>query len=425
MFNYEAFPKQSYLCCDLKSFYASVAAVKRGLHPFVCKLAVVGDTKRNGSVVLASTPKLKEMGIKTGSRLYQIPKDPDIIVVNAEMEEFLKISTEITLHMEQYVPPEDIFVYSIDEAFIKLTSKRHQGEENQREFAEMLQRSIKDCFGLTLAVGSSSCNMFLSKVALDIEAKKREDHFAHWDYKDVETKLWQIQPLSELWGIGGRMEKTLMNMGIRTVGQLANAGLERLEFRFGNVIGQQLYQHAWGIDVSDIHKPAKVKSKSYSVGQILLRDYVGEEELMTVILEMCEEVVRRARANQAVGRTISLGLGYSRNEGGGGFSRQLTIADPTNHTLDIYEACKKLLRKHYRGETVRQVYVSLSKVTPDTERQLSLFEDEEEVTKKRELGYVMDAIRQKYGSTAILRASSYTKGGTTRHRSKLIAGHKK
>ncbi|ADC51667.1 lesion bypass phage DNA polymerase [Alkalihalophilus pseudofirmus OF4] len=425
MFNYEAFPKQSYLCCDLKSFYASVSAVKLGLHPFVTKLAVVGDTKRNGSVVLAATPKLKEMGIKTGSRLFEIPKDPDIVVVNAEMEEFLKISTEITLHMEQYVPPEDIFVYSIDEAFIKLTSKLHQGRENQREFARMLQQSIKSCFGLTLAVGSSSCNMLLSKVALDIEAKKQEDHFAHWDYEDVETKLWRIQPLSDMWGIGRRYEKTLMNMGIRSVAQLANSSLKRLEFKFGKVMGQQLYQHAWGIDVSDIHKPAKIKSKSYSVGQILLRDYVGTEEIKTVILEMCEEVVRRARKKRAAGRTISLGLGYSKNEGGGGFSRQLTVDEPTNSTLDIYNACLKLLNKHYHGETVRQVYVALSKVQPDTERQLSLFVDEEEVTRKRELGYVMDSIREKYGATAILRASSYTKGGTTRHRSGLIAGHKK
>ncbi|WP_100372120.1 Y-family DNA polymerase [Bacillus sp. FJAT-45037] len=425
MFTYEAFPKQAYLCCDLKSFYASVAAVKRGLHPLACKLAVVGDTKRNGSVVLASTPKLREMGIKTGSRLFEIPKDRDIIVVNAEMEEFLKVSTEITLHMEQFVPPEDIFVYSIDEAFIKLTSKRWQGAENQKKFAMMLQRSIKDHFGLTLAVGSSSCNMLLSKVALDIEAKTTEDHFAHWDYEDVQSKVWPIQPLSDMWGIGGRIEKTLMNMGIRAVGHLANTRLERLESKFGKVMGQQLYQHAWGIDLSDIHKPAKVRSKSYSVGQILLRDYRGEKEISTVILEMCEEVVRRARKHHSIGRTISLGLGYSRNEGGGGFSKQLTIDQPTNSTLDIYNTCLKLLRGNYKGETVRQVYVSLSKVTPDTERQLSLFEDEEEVTKKRELGYVMDAIREKYGSTAILRASSYTKAGTTRHRSSLIAGHKK
>ncbi|ADC52003.1 MULTISPECIES: Y-family DNA polymerase [Alkalihalophilus] len=423
--NYDLFPKQSYLCLDVKSFYASAAAVKRGLDPLHCKLAVVGDTKRQGSVVLAATPKLKEWGIKTGSRLWEIPKHEDIHIVNAEMEEFLIISTEITKLIEEYVPPEDVWCYSIDESFIKLTSKRMKGRDNQEAFSRHLQEAIKLSFGLTVAVGSSECNMLLSKVALDIEAKKKPNHFAHWDHDDVPNKLWPIQPLSDLWGIGRNIEKKLMNMGIRSVGQLARTPVDRLEKVFGRVMGQQLYQHAWGVDLSDIHKPAKIKAKSYSSGQILLRDYLGEEEIKVPLLERCEEIARRARKDRMAGRTLSLGVGYSHEQGGGGFSRQLKLSHSTNITMELYEHCMKLFKRYYNGMIIRQVHVSLSDVADDSVRQISLFEDEKEITRKRQLGYTMDAIRDRFGSTAILRASSYTKAGTALHRSGLIGGHKK
>lgn len=420
MFDYSNFPRNAYLCCDVKSFYASAAAIKLGLDPLVSKLAVVGDTNRNGSVVLAATPELKKLGIKTGSRLYEIPKLDDIVVVDAEMEEYLKLSTEITKLLNTYVPMEDIFVYSVDEAFIAITSSRWK--ERQEDFARMIQEDIKNQFGLTVAIGSSSCNMLLSKLSLDIEAKK--SGFAHWDYEDVREKVWPISPLSDMWGIGSKLEQRLRNMGIRKVEHIANASLPVLERVFGKVIGQQLYQHAWGIDLSDIHKPAKTQSKSYSIGQVLLRDYQGEE-LNTLLVEQAEEVARRARKEHAAGRTITLGLGYSRYEGGGGFSRSLTLPESTNVTMDIYEAALSLLKRYYRGEIVRHMHLALSNVGSDDERQLSLFEEEKEVTKKRKLGYIMDSIRDKYGATSLLRASSYTDAGTVIHRSGLIAGHKK
>jgi DNA polymerase V len=137
---------------------------------------------------------------------------------------------------------------------------------------------------------------------------------------------------------------------------------------------------------------------------------------------MCEEVGRRARKAKKAGRTISLGIGYSKDEAGGGFHRSKTVDTPTNITMDIYETCLQLFHKFYEGKTVRQISISLSNVMNDEEMQLSLFDLER--PKRQKLGYTMDEIRDKYGSDMLLRAVSYTKAGTARHRSKLVGGHK-
>jgi DNA polymerase V len=160
---------------------------------------------------------------------------------------------------------------------------------------------------------------------------------------------------------------------------------------------------------------------SYGKGQVLLRDYDDKKDIQHVLLEMCEEVARRARQDRKAGRTVSLGVGYSKTDGGG-FYRSKTMARPTNVTMEIYRACLDLFDTFYRGQTVRKLSVTLSNVTDDTNVQLEWFDDGYE--KRRRLGYAMDRIREKYGSTSLLRAVSYTKGGTARERSKLLGGHK-
>ncbi|WP_434781240.1 DinB/UmuC family translesion DNA polymerase, partial [Bacillus subtilis] len=145
-------------------------------------------------------------------------------------------------------------------------------------------------------------------------------------------------------------------------------------------------------------------------------------EIKAVLLEICEEVARRARTHNKVGRTISLGIGYSKDELGGGFHRSKTIELPTNITMDIYRCCLMLFNKFYSGQTVRSISVTLSNIQDDVNQQLSLFEVDNE--KRRKLGFVMDGIRSKYGSKAILRAVSYTPAGTALHRAGLTGGHK-
>ena len=137
---------------------------------------------------------------------------------------------------------------------------------------------------------------------------------------------------------------------------------------------------------------------------------------------MCEEVARRARKHRKAGRTINFGLGYSKNEFGGGFYRSRTIDEPTNVTMELYKICLELLNEHYDGKNVRKIMISLGNIVDDSEFQLNLFDLDG--WKKRELGYAVDGIRKRFGPASLLRAVSYTKAGTARERAKLVGGHK-
>lgn len=418
MIDYEKLPRKHILCIDIKSFYASCAAVMEGLDPLESLVAVVGDKERKGSVVLAASPRLKkEYGIKTGSRLFEIPKDPRIHLIEPKMATYLRVSTEITRLFNRYVPKEAIHVYSVDESFLQV-----DGTDVLWGDVIDIARKIKDElmreFQLTCAIGIGP-NMLMAKLALDLEAK--HTGIALWKYEDVPKKLWPVSPLSEMWGIGRRLEKRLNGMGIFTVGQLANFDLPKLEKEFG-IMGNQLYYHAWGVDLSEIGAPIMQGQISFGKSQILLRDYKNVKEIKTVILEMCEEVARRARNHRCAGRTVTLSIGYSHEELGGGFNRAKTIDIPTNITMDLYRICIELFDKFYDGRTVRQIAISLSNITSDENVQLNLFEPN--LWKRKKLGYTVDGIRKRFGSDAILRAVSYTEAGTARRRAQLVGGHK-
>ena len=416
--DYSVLPHHHILCVDMKSFYASCSAVMQGLDPLNCYLAVVGDKKRQGSIVLAASPLMKsEFGVKTGTRMFEIPKDERIILEEPKMATYLRISTEITRLFHRYVPKEDIHTYSVDESFLRVDGVLSMWGSAEK-IAAKIQSDIEREFQLPCAIGIGP-NMLLAKLCLDLEAKKKG--IATWTYKDVKTKLWPISPLSKMWGIGRRVEKTLNSMGIFTVAHLANYNLKLLEKKFG-IMGNQLYHHAWGIDLSEIGAPMMEGQISFSKSQILLRDYKEEQEIKQVILEMCEEVARRARTHRKAGRTVSLGIGYSKDEWGGGFLRSRTVEAPTNITMDLYQICMQLFQENYEGKTVRKITLALSNIEDDNCMQLTLFEPNQ--WKKRELGYAVDRIRGRFGSKALLRAVSYTEAGTAVYRSKLVGGHK-
>lgn len=415
--DYNSFPKRDILCVDMKSFYASCAAVTKGLDPLTTKLAVVADIKREGSIVLAATPPLKkELGIRTGSRLFEIPKNEDIVIVPAQMSTYLQISTEITRLFNKYVPKESIHTYSVDESFLEVDGTNNLWGSAE-EIAKLIKTELEDTFGLTASIGIGP-NMLLSKLCLDLEAKKVG--IARWTYEDVPKKLWPVTPLSKMWGIGSRLEKRLNRMGIVTVGDLAAYSLTKLEKNFG-VMGNQLYFHAHGVDLSELGAPILKGQISYGKSQVLLRDYCDPEEIKCVMLEMCEEVGKRARDNRKAGRTIHLSMGYSKHERGGGFSRSVSIESPTNQTMEIYRACLYLFDKFYEHKTVRQISISLANIVEDDALQLNLLQSD--VIKERKLNYTVDALRNKFGQDAVLRAISYTEAGTALKRTKLIGGH--
>lgn len=416
---YEKAPDKAIVCIDMRCFYASCMAQLHNLDVMEVPIAVIGSFQQPGSIVLAASPPMKKrFGIKTGSRYFEIPKHPDIRLFEPKMEYFVRISMEITRLFHQFVSKEAIHVYSVDESFIDLTgTERLWGPPEQT--ARRIQRWIFEQFEIPSAVGMGP-NMLMAKLALDLEAKRTD--FAKWTYEDVPQKLWPISPLSSMWGIGARTERTLNHMGIFSVYDLAHADLATLEKRFG-ILGNQLYYHAWGIDHSLVGAPILNGQISYGKGQVLMRDYRTREEILTVILEMCEDVARRAREAYMVGRTISLGLSYSKHAFGGGFHHSKTIDEPTNDTLIIYKVCINLFDSFYAERPARKLSVTLSNVESEYSMQLSLFDEQK--WRRRKLGNVMDEVRTKYGSTAILRAASYTKEGTAITREALLGGHKK
>ncbi|MCJ1908963.1 DNA polymerase thumb domain-containing protein [Planococcus ruber] len=411
--------KRVIACIDMRSFYASCLAVETGQDPMQACIAVVGNQERKGSVVLAASPRMKtEFGVRTGTRLFEIPDDPRIQLLEPKMHFFLQISMAITDLLGQYVAHEDIHVYSVDESFIDFTGILNQWNSPE-EIAVDIQDAIYRQFGLPSAIGIGP-NMLLAKLALDLEAKKKG--VVHWEMEDVPEKLWPVTPLSKMWGIGSRMETNLNHMGIFSVGDLAKADLKRLEEKFG-IMGHQLYQHANGIDFSELGAPLVEGQISYGKGQILYRDYVKTEDIFTVILEMCEDVCKRTRDAGMAGRTIQLGVGYSKSAFGGGFSRSRTIHEATNDTMKVYRVCQDLFHEFHQNLPVRQIHLSISKLESESSVQLSLFEERK--WERRKLAAAMDEIRNRYGYAAIFRAVSKTEAGTAIARTQLIGGHKK
>ena len=415
--NYSSFPRNDVLCIDMRSFYASVEAVKLGLDPMKTMLAVVGDLSRPGSIVLAASPALKKKhGISNVSRYFELPKDPEIHIVQANMADYLYTSVQITKLLHKFAPKEAIHPYSVDEVWVTVDGLEKLFG-NRWEIAVKIKNAIYEEFGIPSAIGIGD-NKFLAKVVLDLHAKKAKSGIAECRYEDVPEKLWPT-PVEKVWGIGSRMKRNLYRLGITTLGELANYPLEVLKKHFG-VMGEQLYWHAWGVDLSPVLGDfTKTTQKSFGHGISLLRDYTKEEALIC-ILDLCEEACRRARQAKKVGRTIHLGVGYS-SETGGGFSRSTSIYTPTNITMEMYEVCEQLFHRFYDGYSkIRRIYVTLTNLSDDDETQLDLFHER---TKRKDIGYVMDKIRERFGSDAILRATSYTDAGILLERSKKIGGH--
>ncbi|MED4298754.1 damage repair protein, partial [Priestia megaterium] len=218
--DYGQLPNRVIICIDMKAFYASVSSVIRGLNPLKTRLAVVGDIKRSGSVVLAATPLLKKEGIKTGSRLFEIPKRKDIHVVNPSMERYIKASNYISSLVLQYVAPEDFHAYSIDELFIDATASLHLFARTPEDLAHRIINEIYRKTRLTATAGIGP-NLLLAKVSLDHEAKHSPTGVAYWRYEDIPFKLWSIHPMKDFWGISSATERRLNRLGIYTIKELA------------------------------------------------------------------------------------------------------------------------------------------------------------------------------------------------------------
>jgi len=409
------------LCIDLKSFYASVECVFRGLDPFKTPLVVADKSRGGGSIVLAVSPYLKQLGVPSRCRIFELPQDLNIIYAKPQMQTYLEYSAAVIGVYLDFISEDDLYVYSIDEAFLDVTHYLKYYKKTDIELAADILNQVHHKLGLTATCGIGP-NMLMAKLSMDIEAKKRPNNIAQWTYDDLEAHLWPVMPLSKMWGIGHRMEAHLNKLGIYTIGDIAAYDKNKLKRMFG-VLGEELWYHTHGIDLSAIKDKSKLRSKpkSFGSGQVLFRDY-NEHEILTIILEMVDDVTRRLRLARKRCQTVSLSIGYTKSCGGG-FSRQVTLEQPTASERQIYQTCLDLFDMYYEGYPIRTVGIHLSKLDDSKVYQYSLFEDASALDREYKLHATMDSIKMKFGKNSVIRSSSEQEHATAKMRNKQIGGH--
>ena len=406
---------------DLKAFYSYVECIDRGLDPWSTPLVVADKSRSPNTIILSVTPYLKQKGVPSRLRIRDLPKKFNYIYATPRMARYIEKSSEVVSIMMRFASQEDIHVYSIDEAFIDLTTYLNYYKKTPFEIVKMIVNAIMDQTGLQATAGIGD-NFFLAKVALDIFAKKEKEGIAILHQNEVREKLWPITPLSKIWGIGERTEIKLNTLGITTVGELATANKDYLRGIFG-IMGEQLWDHANGIDDSDIREQYVPKERSYSHAQVLFRDY-NKDELPILIREMVDDLALRMRNEKQKCRVVSLYVAYAKGEMGG-FSRQMSLLTATDENKVLFDALMEIYVKFIKDLPIRHVGISFGKLTNNKDRQLNIFEDVEEQTKKQDLQEATDYLHNKYGQNILLRASALTESSTAIERHTFIGGHKK
>lgn len=412
--------KRNILCIDLKSFFASVECVERNYDPYTTPL-VVCDLNQKGAITLAVTPYLKKLGINGRTRIYDIPKDLKIIKVPPRMKLYQQKSKEVLSIFLDFIAEDDIYVYSIDEAFLDVTNYLKLYKMSDYELALTILKTIFNKTKLTATAGIGP-NMLIAKVAMDTEAKHTKNNIARWSYDDIENKLWKISPLSKMWGIGPKMEKKLNEINLYTVGDIAKYDKNKLRQKFG-IMGEELWLHANGIDntqISDLKRQI-TKDKSISHSQVLFKDYFSFN-IPIIIYEMVEVLCKRLRCENMLCAKVGFGISYSKKVGGG-FYHSKKLDALTNKVNIIYKICLFILDQYYQNLPIRKVSISLGRLSDNNLIQLNLFESIEETAINDKLNSTIDEINTRFGKNALLKGSSLLKDSTIIERNNKIGGH--
>ena len=405
---------------DLKAFYSYVECLDRGLDPWKEPIVVADKDRGTNTIVLSVSPFLKKQGIPSRCRIKELPKKYNYIYAVPRMERYLEKSAEVIDVLYHFVAEEDVHVYSIDEAFVDLTSYLKYYNKTPLQMVTTIINQIKEETGLQATAGIGD-NFFLAKIALDIYAKKERNGIAKVGINDVKEKLWPITPLNKVWSIGPRMEARLNKIGLFTVKDIALSNLDYLRDKFG-VIGEQLWRHANGIDEADIHEKYEPKEHSLSLSQVLFRDY-NQKEAVTIIREMVDTLASRMRNDNKMTKVVAIYVGYSRNMGG--FARRSTLLAPTDDTELLLKAILEIYHMHIKDLPIRTIGLNFGGLLESTYQQLNMFEDDKEQIKRRNLQKTMDKLQTKFGKNSVLRASSLLEESTIKERNNFIGGHRK
>ncbi len=454
---------KTYICIDLKSFFASVECVLRGLDPLSTRLVVADASRTDKTICLAVTPALKAFGVPGRPRLFEVKKivgdyervnntKIDFVVAPPQMAKYVEYSVNIFKVYLRYVAPEDIHVYSIDEVFIDATDYIKLYEMTAHELAMLMIKDVLKETGITATSGIGS-NLYLAKIAMDIVAKHTEAdedgvRIAELDEKRFRELLWGHTPITDFWRMGKGTAKKLAKWGIYTMGDLARASLhseEQLYEQFG-VDAEIMIDHAWGYEPCTMDKIKSYKATSHSIssGQVLHEPY-DYEKAKLIVKEMTDLLVLDLVSKNLVCDSVTLNIGYDReNVDKGGF-KGATVIDyygrsvpkaahgttrfdqATSSTSTIMSGVVELYDRIVNHSlTVRRITISANNVVDEANvtGQLSFFTDYDALEKEKKLQKAMLSIKDKFGSNAILKGMNLMEGGTTIERNNQIGGHK-
>lgn len=417
--------ERTYLCIDLKSFYASVECVERGLDPLTTNLAVADPERSEKTICLAISPSMKALGIKNRCRVFEIPKSVKYIMAPPRMKLYIEYSANIYAIYLKYIAKEDIHVYSIDEAFLDVTDYLKLYKMDARELAMKIMKEIKDTLGITATAGIGT-NLYLAKVALDITAKHVKDNIGYLDEEKYCRTLWNHRPLTDFWRVGAGTVRRLGQVGILTMGDIAHADEDLLYKLFG-VDAELLIDHAWGREtttMADI-KAYKPKNSSLSSGQVLARDY-SFEECKLIVKEMTDALCLEMTEKGVVTKSIGLMVGYSNELELRPVNGSTMLITGTNsyreivpHMLTLYE------RIVDKDKPIRRLSVSCNQVSEEGDgQQQTLFSDQKESERDRRLQKAALEIKKRFGNNALVRGMDLQEGATTMERNRQIGGHK-
>ena len=414
--------ERTYFCIDMKCFYASVECAERGLNPFETCLVVADESRGKNALCLAISPKMKSLGVKNRCRMSEIPKSINYIVAKPRMQLYIDYAADIYDIYLDYISPDDIHVYSIDEAFLDVTCYLRNYNKSATEFASFLINEIASRKQIPSTAGIGS-NLYLAKVALDITAKKAKNHIGYLTEESYCESLWNHRPITDFWQVANGTAARLAKYGIYDMGGVAKAPQE-LMYRIFGVNAELLIDHAWGREpctIEDI-KSYKSKTKSVSFSQILMEDY-DYEKAKLVMLEMtltgCQEMMRR----KVITNSVGIYVGYSREviPATGGTIKM-------SATTNVFSIIKEYVENQFAKTTkwnypIRRLGITFNNVVDEGCEGYDLFTNFEEVEKEKHLEQTVLNIKERFGKNALLRGFDLEEGATTVIRNKLIGGH--
>jgi len=461
----------TYICIDLKSYYASVECVHRGLDPLKAKLLVADPSRSDQTICLAVSPALKAIGVPARPRLFEAKQKireyellhrekVEYFIAVPRMAAYEQVSAQIYGIYLRYVSPDDVHVYSIDECFIDCTGYLHlyreaaleAGQDPAQLMAVTMIRSVLKETGITATVGIGT-NLYLAKVAMDIVAKKKPPdeygvRIAALDEEAYRILLWQHTPLTDFWQIGRGKARRLEKAAMYTMGDIAARSQwdEEYFYRTFGVDGEILVDHAWGIEpvtMKDI-KAYKSETHSLSNGQVLPRPYKYSEARL-VFQEMVEVLCSDLFTKNLVARGLAWWVSYDFRslEACPDYDGPLSMdfygrvhpkhsvgnVKLRSRTNNLQQISGVLMRQFDEKTDHRLLYRRLGVCAVDVAEdmgfyQLDLFTDYEAMERERLLQGAMLEIRRKYGPNAVFKGINLLDGATTLERNRQIGGHK-